>query len=406
LPIKIAIIGAGAAGCFAAANLSLQEGDTVALFEKTGKALQKVLVSGGGRCNVTNACTNVKDLLDKYPRGRALLQRTLHRFGTADTVQWFESRGLKLKAEPDGRMFPETDDSRSVIDCIWHAMQRNGVQVYYHRALERIESSPEGFILHFTDASPYKADKVLITTGGSSKQAAGGFLPLLGHTIIPPLPSLFTFNIHNNAITQLMGLAVPNATVKLVGTKLQQSGPVLITHWGLSGPAILRLSAFAAIDLASAKYNFKISINWVSPKTDADIKEEISYLRQTQGKQTVLSNKSFALPKRLWEFLCQYSGIDAATKWGELSASAQNKLCETLLRDTYQVIGKTTFKEEFVTCGGIDINEVDKQSMESKRIPGLYFAGEVLNVDGITGGFNFQHAWSSAYVAAQSITLR
>jgi predicted Rossmann fold flavoprotein len=403
--LKIAIIGAGAAGCFAAANLELGTTDTVVLFEKSGKALQKVKVSGGGRCNVTNASTDIKELLDKYPRGRALLQRTLHQFGTQDTRRWFEERGLPLKAEADGRVFPVSDDSQSVIDCIWQSMMRNKVQVYYNKSLQRIERTVAQYVLHFADGANYVADKVLITTGGHAKAEAYDYLRDLGHHIIAPIPSLFTFNIPNNTVTELMGVSVPFAGIKIAGTKIQQSGPLLITHWGMSGPAVLRLSAYAAIELHECKYDFKILVNWLGHKTEIEVKDECTQLRREQGKQFVWSSKAFELPKRLWEYITHKCGISEQVRWGDLSASAQNKLCEYLTRDSYLVKGKTTFKEEFVNCGGIDINEVDKLTMESKKAAGIYFAGEVLHVDGITGGFNFQHAWSSAFVAAKHIVL-
>ena len=403
--MKIAIIGAGAAGCFAAANMQLGAADTIVLFEKTGKALQKVKVSGGGRCNVTNACTDIKELLYKYPRGRALLQRTLHQFGTQDTRNWFEERGVTLKAEADGRVFPVSDDAQTIIDCIWQAMMRNQVKVYYNKALQQIERLDTAYKLHFADGSSYEADRVLITTGGNAKAAAYDYLEALGHHVIAPIPSLFTFNIPNNEVTQLMGVSVADAVLKIAGTKFQQRGPLLITHWGMSGPAVLRASAYAAVELNACNYDFKILVNWLGDTSEIEVKDECAQLRREQGKQFVWSSKAFDLPKRLWEYIVNKCGIHNQVRWGDLSAAAQHKLCEYLTRDTYQVKGKTTFKEEFVSCGGIDIQEVDKLTLESKKATGIYFAGEVLHVDGITGGFNFQHAWSSAFVAAKHIVL-
>jgi predicted Rossmann fold flavoprotein len=401
--MRIAIIGAGAAGCFAAANIPATEGISVAIFEKTGKALQKVKVSGGGRCNVTHACFDVPELGERYPRGKQLLRKSFYHFAPQDTIDWFESRGIKIKKEADGRMFPATDDSQTIIDCIWQEMMRQGVDVYYHKAVEKIEPKEKGFVIYFSDRSTYEADKILVATGGYPKPEQYTWLRELGHTIQAPVPSLFTFNIPKHPVTELMGLSVENAKVKILGTKLSESGPLLITHWGMSGPAILRCSAWAARELAERNYHFTIHINWLSELTDAELKEQIKDLRSSQGKQFIQHKNPFGLPKRLWEYLLHQCGIKEETRWGDLAAAAQNKLIEHLLRDSYDIKGKTTFKEEFVTCGGISLSEIDPRTMESRKQPGLYFAGEIMDVDGITGGFNFQNAWCSGYIAAQSI---
>jgi predicted Rossmann fold flavoprotein len=400
--MNIAIIGAGAAGCFAAANIA---GDniSVAVFEKQGKALQKVKVSGGGRCNVTHAVFDVPELVERYPRGKQLLRKSLYHFTPQDTIEWFGARGVQLKAEADGRMFPVSDESQTIIDCIWQEMMRKKVKVYYHKSVERIERVEESFIIHFADKSTHKADKILIATGGFPKPEQYKWLRELGHTIMPPVPSLFTFNMPKHPVTELMGVVVEKARVKVMGTKLTESGPLLITHWGMSGPAILRTSAWAARELADRNYNFSIQVNWLYDVTDAELKEQLQQLRVEQGKQLVQNKNPFNLPRRLWEYLLLQCGIKTEVRWGELPAAAQNKLIERLLRDTYEVKGKTTFKEEFVTCGGIALSEIDPQTMESRKVPNLYFAGEIMDVDGITGGFNFQNAWSSAYIAAQHI---
>lgn len=401
--MDIAIIGAGAAGCFAAANI---EGDniSVSVFEKQGKALQKVKVSGGGRCNVTHAVFDVPELVERYPRGKQLLRKSLYHFTPQDTIEWFGARGVKLKAEADGRMFPITDESQTIIDCIWQEMMRRNVKVYYHKAVERIERIDDSFIIHFADRSTHKADRILIATGGFPKPEQYKWLQELGHTIMPPVPSLFTFNMPKHPITELMGVVCENARVKVMGTKLSESGPLLITHWGMSGPAILRTSAWAARELADRNYHFSIQVNWLYDVTDAELKEQLQQLRVEQGKQLVQNKNPFNLPRRLWEYLLLQCGIKTEVRWGELPASAQNKLIEHLLRDTYEVKGKTTFKEEFVTCGGISLSEIDPQTMQSRKVPNLYFAGEIMDVDGITGGFNFQNAWSSAYIAAKSMS--
>jgi len=402
--MKIAIIGAGAAGCFAAANIPYRDGVEVALFEKTGKVLQKVKVSGGGRCNVTHECFDIPELVACYPRGRQLLKKSLYRFGPRQTIEWFEQRGVKLKTEPDGRMFPVTDDSQTIIDCIWQQMMRNKVQVFYHKGITKIEkSAPGGWELHFSDNSVYQADVVLIATGGFPKPEQYSWLQALGHTIQSPVPSLFTFNITRHPITELMGVSVPEATIKIAGTKIAQPGALLITHWGMSGPAVLKTSAIAARELAERNYEFQVIVNWLNDRSDADLLETISYLRREQGKQLVQNKNQFNLPKRLWEYLLLQCSIITETRWGELPATAQKKLTEHLLRDIYTVKGKTTFKEEFVTCGGITLSEIDPQTMQSRIAPGIYFAGEITDVDGITGGYNFQHAWSSGWIAAQSM---
>jgi predicted Rossmann fold flavoprotein len=401
--MRIAIIGAGAAGCFAAANIAEDENITVAVFEKTGKALQKVKASGGGRCNVTHNVFDIPELVDRYPRGKQLLRKSMYHFSPQDTIDWFENRGIEIKAEADGRMFPITDSSQTIIDCIWEEMMRKKVEVYYHKSVERIERNGEQFLLHFADKSTYEADKILIATGGYPKPDQYKWLQELGHTIQTPVPSLFTFNMPKHPITELMGVSVENARVKILGTKLSESGPLLITHWGMSGPAILRTSAWAARELSERNYHFTIHVNWLYDVTDEELKEQLQQIRIEQGKQAVQHKNPFGLPRRLWEYMILQCGIKEETRWGELPAAAQNKLIEHLIRDSYEVKGKTTFKEEFVTCGGITLSEIDPQTMQSRKVPGLYFAGEVMDVDGITGGFNFQNAWCSAFITAQSI---
>ncbi|MBX2905542.1 MAG: NAD(P)/FAD-dependent oxidoreductase [Taibaiella sp.] len=404
--MKTAIIGAGAAGCFAAANIPRPAGHEVVVFEKTGKALQKVKASGGGRCNVTHHCFDISELVDRYPRGRQLLKRTLHVFGPQQTINWFEQRGVKLKVEDDGRMFPITDNSQTIIDCIWQEMMKQGVDVRYHKSVQKIIPAGENGLLKiiFADTSEFLADNIIIATGGFPKAEQYKWIEELGHTIETPAPSLFTFNMPGNPVTELMGVSVPNATVKIAGTKFTQSGPLLITHWGMSGPAILKTSAFAARELAACNYQFKVLVNWLADETEEGLRNTLSQLRSEQGKQQVTNKNPFGLPRRLWEYLTTRCGISETIRWGELSSAAQNKLVASLLRDMYQVSGKTTFKEEFVTCGGVRTSEVDAQTMQSRKVPGLYFAGEILDVDGITGGYNFQHAWSSSFVAAQAVS--
>ncbi len=402
--MKIAIIGAGAAGCFAAANIPHRDGVEVAVYEKTGKALQKVKASGGGRCNVTHECFDIPELLTRYPRGKQLLRKSLYRFGPQQTIDWFEKRGVKLKTEPDGRMFPVSDDSQTIIDCIWQQMMQNKVQVCYHKGVSTIEKLDSGsFVIHFTDTSVVSADAVLIASGGFPKPEQYKWIEALGHTIQSPVPSLFTFNMPKHPITELMGVSVPEVTIKIAGTKIVQQGALLITHWGMSGPAVLKTSAIGARELADRNYEFQVMVNWLNDASDTDLREIIVNIRRDNGKQLVQNKNPFNLPRRLWEFQLVQCGITDDTRWGELSASAQNKLIERLLRDSYSVKGKTTFKEEFVTCGGVNLAEIDPQTMQSRKVPGLFFAGEILDADGITGGYNFQHAWSSSWIAAQSM---
>ncbi len=401
--MKIAIIGAGAAGCFAAANIPAHPDHEIVIFEKTGRSLQKVKVSGGGRCNVTHACFEVPQLIEKYPRGKQLLRKILYRFGPKDTINWFESRGVQIKEEQDGRMFPVTDDSQSIINCLQKELERKKINIQYHKSVERIEKQEDKFQIHFADKSNFIADKILIACGGYPKPDQYHWLTALGHTVEEPVPSLFTFNMPKHPITELMGVAVQDVTVKIAGTKISEFGPLLITHWGLSGPAVLRTSAWAARELANRNYQFAILINWINKKTEAELREEIATIRKNLGKQLVVHKNPFQLPKRFWEYLLWKNEIAIDVKWGDLPATQQNKLIESLVNDRYEINGKTTFKEEFVTCGGIKLSEVDPTTLESRLVPGLFFAWEILDVDGITGGFNFQHAWASGFVAAEGI---
>lgn len=400
---RIAIIGAGAAGCFAAANIPYSKDRGVTVYEKTGKVLQKVKVSGGGRCNVTHQLFEIPELIGRYPRGKQLLKKTLYRFGPEHTIDWFARRGVTLKAEADGRMFPVTDNSQTIIDCLWQEMMKQQVEVRYHRSVAEIKRCEGAFRILFSDGSEEAADRVLIACGGFPKDEQYAWIRALGHSINPPVPSLFTFNIPGNPITELMGVSVPEASVKIGGTKLREQGPVLVTHWGLSGPAILRTSAWGARQLNELGYEFSAQLNWLTDMKDEELKEIFNGMRAAEGRQTVFQKNPFELPRRLWHHLLQASGVKEDTRWGELTASMQNKLTEHLLRQSFAVKGKTTFKEEFVTSGGITLSEIDPATMESRIVPGLYFAGEILDVDGITGGFNFQHAWASGWVAAQQL---
>ena len=400
---NIAIIGAGAAGCFAAANLPKSDACRVTLYEKTGKALQKVRASGGGRCNVTHNLFDISELTNRYPRGPRWLKKPLHRFGPQQTIDWFAARGVALKTEVDGRMFPTTDSSETIATAIWETVLKNGTEIRFHHKLQSLRKEGEKWILNFGEETSVLADAVLITTGGSPQESGYELLRSLGHAIESPVPSLFTFNMPSNPITALMGVAVTDAKVKIGGTKIETSGPLLITHWGMSGPAILRASAWGARELAQREYRFSALINWVPDYDEISLKERFALLRQQEGKQLVWSKNSFEFPKRLWQFFLENCGVGLDATWATLPAAPQRKLLEKLLRDVYEVSGKTTFKEEFVTCGGVSLKEVSPETGESRLHSGLYFAGEVVDVDGITGGFNFQNAWAGGWIVAQAM---
>lgn len=401
--MKIAIVGAGAAGCFAAANIPFRQGREVVVFEKTGKVLQKVKVSGGGRCNVTHHLFDIPELITRYPRGKQFLKKTLYGFSPQDTLNWFAQRGVTIKAEADGRMFPVSDDSQTIIDCLWQEMMKQKVQIKYHKSVTGILKNEQSIQLSFADGSIYEADKVLIACGGFPKEEQYHWLKGTGHSISPPAPSLFTFNIPNHPIVELMGVAVPKVTVKIAATKIIESGPILITHWGLSGPVVLRCSAWGANVLQACNYDFNIQINWLDDMKEPELREVINQQRRINGKQYIHHKNIFELPRRLWEFMLLQCGIEDGVRWGECAAVAQNKLVETLIRHSFHIKGKTTFKEEFVTCGGVCLSEINPHNVESRVVQGLHFAGEIMDVDGITGGFNFQHAWASGIAFARHI---
>jgi predicted Rossmann fold flavoprotein len=402
--MRLVVVGGGAAGFFGAVNAARMDPSLeVTLLEKGSKVLSKVRVSGGGRCNVTHACFSVSDMVRNYPRGGAFLKKAFPHFFTTDTIAWFEQRGVPLKTEPDGRMFPVTDTSATIVDCLIREANRYGVDVRLNRDVKTLAREGGTFRLGLSGGDTLESETVLIACGGFPKAEHFGWLEALGHTIHPPRPSLFTFNMPGNPITTLMGVSVPEVQVKVRGTNLVERGPLLITHWGCSGPVILRLSAWGAAELADRGYAFTVLVNWVPGHTQDEVRTQFQQARSTQGGQAVWKKNAFGLPQRLWQFLAGGSGIGEQVRWGDLPASAQNELIRRLCAQELPVQGKTTFKEEFVTCGGIRLSEVDPSSMRSRLVPGLYFAGEILDVDGVTGGFNFQHAWTSAFLAARAI---
>ena len=398
---KIAIIGGGAAGFFAALSCKEHHPDAVVtIYERSDKLLAKVKVSGGGRCNVTHACFNISQLSKFYPRGEKFLKKSFTQFNTNDTVKWFEDRGVKLKTEADNRMFPVTNNSQTIIDCLMDEAKRKGVTIKLHSPVTAIEKQNDDFKIFFKEES-IKADKIIIANGGSPKIEGYQWLGKLGHTIVPPVPSLFTFNMPDNPITSLMGVAVNPVMVHVQGTKLINEGPLLITHWGMSGPAVLKLSAWGARHFHECHYQFQIQVNWLGATTENEARERLATEMELIKKRKISNENIFRLPNRLWLFFLDKLEINPDTPWGDVSKKNMNRLLNTLLNDVYKVEGKTTFKEEFVTSGGVSLNDVSADTMESKVCKGMYLAGEVLDIDGVTGGFNFQAAWTTGFIAGK-----
>lgn len=397
----ILIIGGGAAGFFTAINIVEKNLNLkVAILERGKSVLEKVRISGGGRCNVTHACFVPNDLVKFYPRGEKELRGPFHQFCSGDTIDWFEKHGVTLKIEEDGRMFPESDSSQTIIDCFTKATKDLGIDVLTSQSVQSIYKAETHFKVQ-TNIETFLVEKVVMTTGSNPKMWE--MLENLGHSIVSAVPSLFTFNVKDTRIKDLMGLST-FASVKVKKSKLEASGPLLITHWGLSGPGILRLSAWGARELFDKNYHFAILINWLNETT---FEEAIDLLKEikTENAKKIISKKSpFEMPNRLWERLVLASGISEETKWADCTKNQLQALANQLTNGEFQVNGKSTFKEEFVTAGGIDLKEVNFKTMESKIIPNLYFAGEILNIDAITGGFNFQNAWTGGFIVAQSIS--
>ncbi len=396
--LDIAVIGGGAAGFFAAIHSATAGTKRVAILEKTNKLLTKVKVSGGGRCNLTHDCEQPSKLVGYYPRGGKSLRKGFEQFGVTQTREWFEKRGVKLKTEEDGRVFPVTDDSQTIIDCLMRETSRLKVDIRIKTEVAKITPLDFGFRLELKDGRLITTKKVILTTGGNNKAEAYNWLRDLGLKIAKPLPSLFTFNVPDSDLKDLMGLSVNKGIVQVPGSKWKMDGPLLITHWGFSAPAVIKLSSWAAIDFFERSYQFPILLNWTG-LDEEEIRAQLSNYRDSHPKKVVMGNQLFDIPSRLWQKLCEKAGISSEQRYLDLPKKQFNKLVEMLVRTPYQVNGKTTFKEEFVTCGGVELSEVNLKTFEAKNIPGLYLAGEVLNVDGVTGGFNFQHAWTSGFLA-------
>ncbi|NLR92655.1 BaiN/RdsA family NAD(P)/FAD-dependent oxidoreductase [Flammeovirga agarivorans] len=400
--MKIAVIGGGAAGFFASISAA-EQGNEVHLFEKTSKVLGKVKISGGGRCNVTNETFNPVQLSKNYPRGERFLKKAFGKFNATHTLDWFKERGVEIKAEADGRMFPVTNESQTIIDCLMEQANINKVKVHYNSEVSKVIPQ-ENSIELIINNEVIVFDKVIVTIGGQPKKESFSWLEKLGHKIESPVPSLFTFKINHKPLSKLMGLSVDNAKVRVVGEKkLQEEGPLLITHWGLSGPAILRTSAWGARLLSDRNYQFDILVSWYNKMSDQELREFVQEKKIELKKKQIKNKNPFELPQRLWDYLLERIEIPETKLWLDLSKKELNKLVEVLLSDNYSVHGTTKFKEEFVTCGGVSLSDIDVKTMESKKCSHLHFAGEVMDIDGITGGFNFQAAWTTGFISGNSM---
>jgi predicted Rossmann fold flavoprotein len=396
----IIIVGGGAAGFFTAINIVEKNPKLkVAILERGQEVLSKVRVSGGGRCNVTHACFVPNDLVKFYPRGEKELRGPFHQFCSGDTIEWFEKHGVELKIEDDGRMFPVSNSSQTIIDCFLSVTKKLGIDIVIGQSVQSIFKA-ETYWKVETNHDTYSCQKLIMTTGSNPK--IWELLTEIGHTIVPPVPSLFTFNIKDKRIKDLMGVSAL-ASVKVKSSKLSASGPLLITHWGMSGPGILRLSAWGARELADKKYQFAIQVNWLNDLTLEETEEKLKELKLEHSKKAVSKKSPFDFPNRLWESLVLASEISEETKWADLSKKQLQNLAQQLTQGEFQVNGKSTFKEEFVTAGGIDLKEINFKTMESKLHENLFFAGEILNIDAITGGFNFQNAWTGGFIIAKAI---
>lgn len=402
--MQIAIIGGGAAGFFSAIHAKENfPHANVTIYEKSSKVLSKVKVSGGGRCNVTNGCTAISSLVEAYPRGGKFLKKLFPHFHTKHTMEWFEERGVPLVIQDDNCVFPESQDSQSIMDCFLRECNRLNISIQTNSGITKIEKLENQQVrLYIIENSMIViADKVIVTTGGSPKRSGLAWFETLGVQIEEPVPSLFTFNMPNEPIRELMGIVVEKTLVGIKGTKLRGDGPLLITHWGMSGPAILKLSAFGARILSEKDYQFVAQINWANEPNQEKVGNALANLIKDHGNKQLGNYRPFHLPERLWLFLLEKMAFSPQKRWNELGSKGLNKLLNTLTNDEYSVKGKTTFKEEFVTCGGVSLESIDPKTLESKQCKNLYFAGEVLDIDGITGGYNFQAAWTTAFVAAK-----
>lgn len=400
--MKVAVIGGGASGFFSAIRCKEQYPEaSVTLFEKSNKVLSKVKISGGGRCNVTNSEENIKEFATNYPRGKNQLKKLFGRFGAVETRQWFESRGVELVTQEDKCIFPKSQNSQTIIDCLLKECHSKGIMIEKGHHLSGFSEVNEQHLLEFRNGYKENFDKVIFCLGGLPNPNQYSLFKNAGYEISKPVPSLYTFNMPNNKITKLMGVVVNPATVKVLGTKLIDNGPLLITHWGMSGPAVLKTSAWGARVLEEQDYNFTIKVNWLNDWNEEKLRNELNRVKSEGGKKTLKNFRLKEVPSRLWEFILEDIEMPQDMIWQGVNKKQLNRLIDHLINDVYNVKGKTTFKEEFVTCGGISLSNINMKTMESKLHSGIYFAGEFIDIDGITGGFNFQSAWTTGYVAGE-----
>lgn len=399
---KIIVVGGGAAGFFSAITAA-ERGASVVILEKSARVLDKVRISGGGRCNVTHACFDVPEFAARYPRGGRALRGPFTKFSARDTVEWFAARGVPLKTEADGRMFPGTNTSQTIVDCMLNAAERAGVTVRLNAAVQGIKKTTDGgFLVSLMNGEVLPAERVLLATGGCRAAAAGELAMALGHTLIPPVPSLFTFQIEVVWLRSLAGVTA-EVEVCVPSGRLRQRGPLLVTHWGVSGPAVLKLSAWGARELHALDYRFPLLVNWLPESNEEKVQQEFQVRRETSGAKLVVNVPLAPLTARLWEQLVIAAGVPRTTRWAELPKQQMLALARQIIRSEFFVIGKSLNKDEFVTCGGVPLPEVQMQTMESRVCPGLFFAGELLDIDGVTGGFNFQAAWTTGFLAGNAI---
>ncbi|MFZ1220367.1 MAG: NAD(P)/FAD-dependent oxidoreductase [Chthoniobacterales bacterium] len=401
---KIAIVGGGAAGFFAAITCAeANPANEISIYEKGPEFLTKVRISGGGRCNVTHACFEPRAMSESYPRGERALISPLHRLSPSDTVAWFERRGVRLKTEEDGRMFPVTDSSGTVIDCLLYEARAAGVRLFTRRGVIAVQRKNSGFELQFEGGKTIDCDRLLLATGGTRSASGGQIAEALGHVLAPPVPSLFSFHVAEAWLRSLPGVSVEEVEASVPGARLRERGPVLITHQGVSGPVILRLSAWGARALHELEYQFALRVNWLPGATTESVQRQLQELRRTNPNKLVVNSPLGTLPHRLWEKLTGLAGIDSAVRATTLSREQAGALATLLVRSELTIHGKSLNKDEFVTCGGVKLSEVDFKTMESRVVPDLYFAGELLDIDGITGGFNFQAAWTTGWIAGKAM---
>lgn len=402
-PYRIAVIGGGAAGFFAAITAKSSHPTTeVIVLEKSANVLSKVKVSGGGRCNVTNNCFDTDLLAKNYPRGASFLRKAFQQFAVKETIEWFESRNVPLQAFPDNRIFPKSNTSQTIIECLLKEAYSLKIPIQLQTAVTSIQKEDKQFILE-TSKGTLRFDSIIVAVGGMPKSSNMVWLETIGCQMVPPVPSLFTFNMPKNPIIELMGSSVERVSARVEKEKLDTNGALLITHWGMSGPAVLKLSAWGARTLAEKNYQFNLLVNWTAEKKEDEVRALItSFANGDNAAKKVTSIQPFLLPKRIWLFICKKANLSEEMRWADLGKKSINQLVNQLVNDAYPVSGKTTFKEEFVTAGGVALSEVNVHTMEHKNIPSLFFAGEALDIDGITGGFNFQAAWTTGYIAGKN----